>query len=784
MAGKTVARRSRTPSTQQTVQMVRSGMHAEVQKQIAGAVMHLVPWALMVFSLVVTIPLQFALHRWALWSCFCFAIATAIVTGGAWKVTHERGWLGRYHIVANVALPLGFLTYTIGFGWHAPVTIFVFAIGIALALLWNIRHSRHAPGEQETAGAGSPKGWTELTDQYLPDLKNVKATVLADDGDRAAVGLDLPPDLLPKDISARLPYIAKHFKAVRGGATMFPNLVGDKVMVMLNRRDPLKAPVFWPGPSAPGESAIEPFVMGRYRSGADVSMVFPHRNNPPKVGFSMLVSGVPGSGKTESVSMELTDALTRVDIQVVYLDTVKGDQSAGVFLDDLALYARSGDTASATLRALLRTVVPARGQWLADEGIRRNGRPMKNWEPGCGLSFLIVIVEEASDLAGNSNLTKAAERVRSLGVMIQPSMQRWHHEKGDTNLREACTAAWCFGMNSAESTKMVLPDDLMSELDDAENGPWLWGSDTPGLSILHGPGLPRELRALPMRSFFAKEDEQAAALAEYRHLREPLDPVTTKAFGDILAQYQAKHPVHQRPVVAPGHDFAAQGAVLLSKPAEAPAPAAPPAAPASPPVVPGELEDAEEDVTAVDDDDEDFDGFSPDEFSAQETREEDVQEALYGIADQSSSDPADLAEAAKVVNEAADDDEDLTDVDTDDEEEGEMGRKAEDGDAAFRAALAEENEISELEANRRHKRTRKLTREEKLAELVEVLRVQVGIGGVYQPKDLYEAVAERFGGSNSWVRGAQEWLQTQEYVEMREEGGYRVLQLPPASNAA
>lgn len=771
------------------------GFQRAIDKRADTAVGYLIPWLLVVMWFVATFVLRLAFHRWALIAGPALVASTVTLVIIARHVTHERGHIGRRHVVGNVAGGMTFVTATVTFGWNGYLTVLAIIAGMTTALAWNMRHTKHTAdtdtGEVRELAAASDKKWTEFTEQYMPDLVNVTATRLHDDKQRTVVGLDLPPDVLPQHIQEKLPYIGRVYGAIRGGANMAVDEFGKKVLLMLNKQDPLKEPTDWPGPSAPGESCIEPLNFGPYANGTICSMVLPHRDNPPKVGFSMLVSGAPGAGKTDAENMELADLLTRTDGAVIYLDTVKGEQSSGVLADDVELYTSDKAIARAVLKRLVDNVIPARGNYLAELGKQRKGIPYANWFPGCGLSFLVVNVQEAADMAGNEQMTKVAERCRSLGIMLQPSLQRWHHERADTSLREACTAAWCFGMSSPESTKMVLPADIMQQLDDAENGPWHWGGDTPGKAILTGPGVPNERRAMAMRTYRHHGHELVAALEEYRHLRQPLDRVTAEAFGDVLAKFRAEHPRPERRLAVPGHDFMLPGTTVLDQttptaattppvptagqePVQVPGADAPAVTPRPEPAITGEVEDTEMEIERP----EDVGAFRVD-ADDEDTRAEDLEDAGYALADAAGGDVELLAEAARALRDAAanrDRLDDEIDAATEDEDDEDEARPADD----FEFPTVVEARREEAEADAR--RGRKLTKEEKIRILIDILRDVVGPGNNFTPKDVYAEFHRRIGGADSWVRQQMSTLLDRGVVEICETGGYTLLTEDPSPN--
>jgi hypothetical protein len=110
--------------------------------------------------------------------------------------------------------------------------------------------------------------------------------------------------------------------------------------------------------------------------------------------------------------------------------------------------------------------------------------------------------------------------------VIAVSLQRPSHTSMDTDTRAQLTGNMCFGVEGADDAAMVLPEDVI----DSGAAPERWVNRMPGCAYLVAPGVPQRLWAVPMRFDWARHDEQiAAALREWAHVRTPLDEVTRQA---------------------------------------------------------------------------------------------------------------------------------------------------------------------------------------------------------------------------------------------------------------
>ena len=273
----------------------------------------------------------------------------------------------------------------------------------------------------------------------------------------------------------------------------------DRVFLDFVLEDTLGVVRWWPGPSAPGESiAAAPIRFGLYED-----RVYAERFGPAITGdlarklgrgeknlSHLLGEGMNGAGKSSAFRVLVTDGATRVDVEDWLIDTVKKLQTFGQLAQAFQWFATTVPEARAMIRFLADVVIPARADYLGSHGY-------DNWEPGCGLPYLRVWVEEGGIVANElDKLDAVLNSARSAGVEINLSVQRAHHALVDTNVRAAFGDTMSFGCKSADDT-FAMPDDLR----DAGADPSQWANRQPGKNYYAGADLDLDRQMMPNRAF-------------------------------------------------------------------------------------------------------------------------------------------------------------------------------------------------------------------------------------------------------------------------------------------
>ncbi|MFI7455466.1 hypothetical protein ACIBQX_48965 [Nonomuraea sp. NPDC049714] len=715
------------------------------------------PWALIPLTFAAAAVLQLAFYAWQVeWlGGLLFGASAVALSCLRWKLSHQRKWWRKALEVADVAAPLTLIMLVVGVGYHVEVMLSFVAVGITLAIAHNMRHARHGEGGELATTAGQAAGgkdrsaeWRAWTAENLPAAHGSQLTVLEDSKERLMAGVELRPGQVPEDITEDLPRIESWAGGIREGATAIVGGFQNKLLLMVPRKDALERPIPWRGPDGPGENIIEPIRVGLYRDGSPLVMVLPHTKvaGRPKVVAHLLTAGMPGAGKSEAGQVSDFAIACRAESALILCDSVKAEQSLHG-IDQAAAYVASNTTMIRwLLTRLVNHTIPARAAYLGNPSANLLGKHLKNWVPGCGLKFVSIHFAEAGALVGVDAVTTIVERCRSVGIWIDYEVQRASHTKVDTDARAMFGAGQSFGVEDEIDGRMVLSDRLV----DLGADPSAWGTDNPGYVYMEAPWVPKARRTMPARYDNIGEADLQAAVTEYRHLFQDLDPVTAESLGKPYAEFLASR-VAARDAAPRQHSFnpAAHG------PTAAPAVTAPAATSLRPPTLDGIAM-----LIPSQPDHHDPDELTPEEENQMKHEAADELAASFAEMVDRDDDP-DLAFETAAELRAA----------TDDVKLG-AGEPAEPGEFV-------RNEAADVEFPGQPPEGPKMSKAEAMAVLVEIL-AGIGVGNEFAPKDLYEAVEARTGHSGTWVRQTLPLLASQGYIDATAaRGRYVVLETEP-----
>jgi hypothetical protein len=465
----------------------------------------------------------------AAWATAGVLAGTAALTALTWGYSRARETLLRAHSTAVTALAgLAVMVTTVMGTPKSWLSVEVFG-GVLVAISWNVRrldvirgegrddHSRGDIGDQlglpgakfGRAKTTGPKTEIEIRTTGGQDYRDVQ---------RAAAQMNALARLPPN--STR---VVPH-----------PDDSSRATLVMVAGRA-LRDNVEWPGPSHPGGTMADPLCLGVYEDGEpellwlagnwspDRAKDVAHRN-----ATHLLVMGTSGAGKTMWALIAAVEILTRRGVCLIWVDTVKGLQSSHPIEDGIE-WLVTDRMAARKLLLDLRSAVAYRARWLGE-------RRWREWFPGCGIPYLVVWVEEApSVVADSSVVTELSERMRSVGMSLVLSMQRASNDRLPPSTAANLGAAACFGTGDKGGF-----DDVRFALSDAtiEAGarPEAWGATRPGMHYLEAPGVDADRWSMPARGYAEDDARLAAAVAEWAHVREPLDAGTAACFGAAYAQ--------------------------------------------------------------------------------------------------------------------------------------------------------------------------------------------------------------------------------------------------------
>jgi hypothetical protein len=496
---------------------------------------HALPWVWPWALCLALLPLAAGL--WALWgrdpgAALWGAVAIALGTTGlaalAWRAGRARGAVVRAHAAASVAVAGAWLLAATVFG---PFTRPVIDAWVVLLLVggisWNLRRGLRGHGDEHDSG------WAALAERVkLPgsrvmspvrDGHQVRAVIEAQRGAQTST-----------DIMAARERIASGLGVPASGV----RLVADpdsaaRAQLTVVTKDVLRTPMPWPGPSHPGQSIASPLVLGIRETGEPLQLWLPGDHKAGRSATHVLITGMTGAGKSAAGRLLLAEILTRPDALVMLVDTVKARQFTSPFRDRVAELATETEKARA-LVGKLPGLIAERADQLGERGYDQ-------WEPGCGLPYLIVHVEEAASVIASSRpFALAAQTARSAGVSLIVSLQRAVHTNLPTDVRQQLGAALAFGCRPGDERF----SGLSAEVLDGGASPQTWGASRPGYCYAEIPGTDPVLWSAPARTFVSDSAGVAALLGASPDTdqgeKTPQEPSRRAAAGDAKALLLAR----------------------------------------------------------------------------------------------------------------------------------------------------------------------------------------------------------------------------------------------------
>lgn len=478
---------------------------------------HLVPW-LWPWALSVAL-LPLAAGLWALWgrdpdAAPWGAVAIALGTAGlsllAWRAGRARGAIVRAHAAASVAFAGGWLLVaTLSSPWQRPVIDVWVVLALVGGVSWNVRRGLRGQGDEHDTG------WSALAEKVkLPgsrilspvrDGHQVRATIEADRGAQTTA-----------DITAARERIASGLGVPAAGVRIAPDPdSAARAQLTVVTRDVLRTPTPWAGPSAAGGTIAAPVVLGIRETGEPLQLWLPGDHRAGRAATHVLITGMTGAGKSAAARLLLAEVLTRTDAEVWLIDTVKARQFVRPFTSRVAELATDTDRA--------RVLIGKLPSLIADRADQLGERGHDQWQPGCGLPFLVVHVEEAASVVATSRpFALAAQTGRSAGVALVVSLQRAVHTNLPTDVRQQMGAALAFGCRPGDERFSGLSADILA----AGASPQAWGASRPGYCYAEVPGVDPVLWPSPARTFVSDSTGVAALLGTDQ-------PVTPTAAGPV-----------------------------------------------------------------------------------------------------------------------------------------------------------------------------------------------------------------------------------------------------------
>lgn len=497
------------------------------------------PWLLGLVAVIVATVFH---HLWAgnVWASVGMVPPALMLSALAWLLAHQRGSLGRVHVTATPAVVGVWLAFATANGpLNGRAMAYATLIGGGtLCLSWNLRTALRRHGDGRGHDTLSTLFGVEQAETV--GLPGARLHTLKTTAHKLLAKLVLPAgSKVADDAQRRRPYVESVLALPPGSVTVTPDEDrADHVDITIVDPRRMKNPIPWPGPSKPGKSIADPLRIGVYADGDEAAYTLLEHH--------LLMMGMSGAGKSFGGTWNLVaEAITRRDTVIWATDITKKSQTLGAVAPALDWMATTKQDALSMLDTV-RAVIGPRTEHLSQ-------RRLNGWRPGCGLQFLIVILEEASDVFAamsdkqQERFVSTMRSARSAGIYLVASLQRAIWDQIDTNARAQFAGAMCFGVQSDKDAAFGLPDLAL----DAGARPELWQANRPGCCYLAAPGITDGKVAVPIRTYRIDDEVMRRHTAAHPAETRRLDDVTVRAAGDA---YTNRHTTAGDAEPADGHD--------------------------------------------------------------------------------------------------------------------------------------------------------------------------------------------------------------------------------------
>lgn len=222
---------------------------------------------------------------------------------------------------------------------------------------------------------------------------------------------------------------------------------GGRLYMRLVSKDLTRQPLSdWPGlqvvPGTP--SIVDGILVGRDNGAKDVLL--------DVVNNAFIISGQRNTGKS-SLCQEIAAGTALCHDTELYPIDMKDGAEFWMWRDKVAMFADNLADAHILIDTLL-ALRATRSRALTKMGLRK-------WQPGCGLPFLLCLVDELAELdmgenSAQAKLTRLIRLGRAQGIGVVVATQRPSFDWIDTSLRANCNVAISFRVRDATEANVAL----------------------------------------------------------------------------------------------------------------------------------------------------------------------------------------------------------------------------------------------------------------------------------------------------------------------------------------
>jgi len=457
---------------------------------------------------------------------WCVLLSAILLCAVAWKLFSQRkGLFIQHHATATVLLGHIWLLVSLwedqGDWMFGIPTLFLYFFGAAvIGLSWSIRRWAFRAHEQDESSGHNPFEELGLGASYI-DKRNSHAVT---GGGRyrlkLALGKTVENAKAARVAIAQLagkPRSLVHISETDSG-------VEGLVDVFIQDEDPFDGRTLWSGPDHEGASIAEPITFGTYDNGMRPKLYITGKDGASCQHF--LTMGMPGSGKSKAWQVLYGTILNRSGVSVIFGDPAKGMQTGGPLAAGLEWFATTQEECEEQIAAVMRAI-PARTDYLTSRGLSQ-------WEPGCGLNFVIFHLEEAARFAKTDDLIQAVEAARSAGITMVLSLQRATSDRMGTSTRYNLGGTMCFGVRDKRDAALALSEYTIKS--GAE--PHHFQDRLPGRLYLEATGIDPRMFAHQIQTDWINVRTLESVVDAGAIHRTALDDITASALGSDYQAYR------------------------------------------------------------------------------------------------------------------------------------------------------------------------------------------------------------------------------------------------------
>ncbi|MEV2279225.1 hypothetical protein AB0I72_26970 [Nocardiopsis sp. NPDC049922] len=457
------------------------------------------------------------------------AAAGGVVTLATHRLTGARTWYAHHIATAMTGGSAAWLTLATAFGPGRPLMDVLIIGGAAAAGIANVHLWAAGQGSAETSSKKGGRVLPTFTDVAEKlKLRDVKATMTSDTEMQQRHELALDNGETAESIQARAKELASAYGVAPGAIRVIEDQSrADRAELVITKKDVMGRLIPWTGldPTHVGASiADHPLHLGVYEDGEPFFNQITNRHS--------LTVGMAGAGKSVYGKVKMVQVAARSDTFTLAIDLAKGRQTLGPIQNAIGWPAYTKDAARAQLAAVKRAI-KARANHLADAGHAQ-------WVPGCGLTFLHILVEEAAEVVDFDEIVEVARVARSVGIHLDLSLQRATWGNLDTDTRANLGDGLCFGVRDHADASFVLPDYVT----EAGCDPSRWRKSKPGAAYAAIEHTDPDRHVVAVKMFGPPttdpKDENRVLKAAADSLPpqdNKLDPITRAAFGETYARF-------------------------------------------------------------------------------------------------------------------------------------------------------------------------------------------------------------------------------------------------------